>query len=72
MRILKINSQNRRDIYADMICESCNTIEKNVSCYDDDYFHETVIPTMKCGNCGNVSTSDYRPMKTKYSTNEII
>lgn len=72
MKILKINSQNRRDFYADMQCEHCGNIEKNVSGYDDDNFHRNVIPEMKCKHCGNVAPKDYRPMGTKYAENEVV
>jgi len=65
MKIKKINNQSRRDFWADMECESCGHIEKNVSCYDDAYFHNNVIPNMKCGNCGEKAV-DYRPLNTKY------
>ena len=66
MKIQKINSQNRRDFYADMVCEHCGNIEKNVSGYDDNYFHRNVIPDMKCKQCGKKSLEDYRPLSTKY------
>ena len=66
MKIKKINSQNRRDFYADMQCEHCDHIEKNVPGYDDKHFHETVIPEMKCKNCNKTSGEYYRPITTKY------
>jgi primosomal protein N' len=72
MKIEKINSQTRRDFYADMICEHCGHIEKNVSCYDDDYFHQNVIPNMTCKQCGKNSGEDYRPLATKYKSDEVI
>lgn len=72
MKIQKINSQNRRDFYADMVCEHCNNIEKNVSGYDDTYFHSNVIPKMKCKKCGKIASDNYRPMTTKYASHEIV
>ena len=66
MKIKKINSQNRRDFYADMECEHCGHIEKNVSGYDDAYFHENVIPKMKCKKCNKKANENYRPLATKY------
>jgi C4-type Zn-finger protein len=65
MKIKKITSQSRRDFWADMECESCGHIEKNVSGYDDSFFHSNVIPKMKCKKCGEVA-KDYRPLATKY------
>ena len=72
MIILKITSQIRRDFYADMKCEHCGHIEKNVSGYDDDNFHRNVIPRMKCKNCGKTADENYRPMGTKYAADVII
>jgi len=67
MKIQQITSQNRRDFYADMICEHCGHIEKNVSGYDDTYFHNRVIPTMKCKQCGkSADQSSYIPRVPKY------
>lgn len=72
MKIQKINSQSRRDFWADMKCEHCGHIEKNVSGYDDDNFHRNVIPEMKCKKCGNCSPEDYRPLGTKYADHEVV
>ena len=72
MKIKKINSQTRRDFYADMECEHCGHISENVSCYDDAYFHQNVIPKMKCTKCGKVSGEDYRPLATKYAEHEVV
>ena len=72
MKIQKINSQSRRDFWADMVCEHCGHVEKNQSGYDDDYFHRDVIPQMKCKQCGKKSPEDYRPMGTKYAANEVV
>jgi len=72
MKIQKINSQMRRDFYADMVCESCGNIEKDVSGYDDSYFHDNVIPNMICKKCGKKSPNDYKPLGTKYAEHETI
>lgn len=72
MKILKITSQHRRDFWADMICEHCNHIEKDVSGYDDDYFHKDVIPDMKCKKCGKPASRDYVAMRPKYRPDEVI
>lgn len=66
MKIKKINSQHRRDFYADYECEHCGHIEKNQSGYDDSYFHENVIPNMTCKSCGKKAGDEYRPLTTKY------
>lgn len=72
MIILKINSQYRRDFYADMICEHCGHVKKDVSGYDDDNFHRNVIPQMVCEKCGKTASENYRPMGTKYTADEVI
>jgi hypothetical protein len=68
MKIQKILSQHRQDFQAVYICEGCETTEKG-SGYDDQYFHQTVIPDMKCKSCGKTSKElgvGYRPLTTKY------
>lgn len=72
MKIKQIIFQYRRDFYADIKCEHCGHIEKEVSGYDDDYFHRNVIPKMECGECGECSPEDYRPLTTKYRADEIV
>lgn len=72
MKIKKINSQYRRDFHADMECEHCGNIEKNVSGYDDNYFHKEVIPKMQCKKCGKTADENYRPLSTKYSEHEVV
>ena len=42
MKIIEIISQSRRDMRANMQCESCNHIEEGVYVYDDANFHENV------------------------------
>lgn len=72
MKIQKINSQSRRDFWADMVCEHCGHVEENVSGYDDDYFHRNVIPDMRCKQCDKKASDDYRPMGTKYAAHEVV
>lgn len=72
MKIKKINSQHRRDFWADMECEHCEHVEKDVSGYDDSFFHQNVIPNMKCEKCGKKASDDYRPLATKYRDDQIV
>lgn len=68
MRIKEIFSQNRRDFTAIFECEGCGDSFARRG-YDDDYFHLTVIPEMKCAACGKTGAecgADYRPLRTKY------
>jgi len=65
MKIKEIVSQNRRDFTAIFECEHCNATKK-ASGYDDGYFHNEVIPAMKCDGCGKTAADTYRPLATKY------
>ena len=71
MKIKEIKSQNRRDFTAIYKCEHCGHEEKG-SGYDDNYFHENVIPAMKCKECGKVAPNDFTPVSPKYAQNEVI
>lgn len=51
----KLN-QYRRDFAAVYECENCNE-ERTLSGYDDRNFHDNVIPSVKCRECGK-STND--------------
>ena len=62
MKIKKFISQHRRDFTAIFICEHCNHEEKK-SGYDDEYFHSSVIPKMKCEKCGK----EARKFQTKHA-----
>jgi transcription elongation factor Elf1 len=69
MKLLEITSQSRRDFWGTYQCEFCNHIEKSVSGYDDNYFHNNVTPTMKCKKCGESTISkggDVQQVQTKY------
>lgn len=72
MKILKINSQNRRDFYWDGECEHCGAIEKDKSGYDDDNYHINVIPKMECKICGKKGSENYEPLNTRYASYEVI
>lgn len=68
MKIQKILDQHRRDFTAIYECEGCGATNEG-SGYDDSYFHQSVIPEMKCRECGKTSAevgADYRPLTTKY------
>ena len=69
MKIKEIISQHRRDFYAIYECEGCGHTTGKKSGYDDRYFHDTVIPAMKCESCEK-SRNDLgiksEPTPTKY------
>jgi primosomal protein N' len=66
MKIKKIISQNRRDYTAIMVCEHCQNEQIDNCGYDDSYYHQNVIPKMKCQKCGKTAPPDYKPNSTKY------
>ena len=66
MRIKRINSQSRRDFWADYECEHCGHIDGGKRGYDDANFHRNVIPKMECPKCGKQADESYRPLTTKY------
>ncbi len=62
-------SQYRRDFTAEMICEFCGTKDIDKGGYDDNYYHENVIPNMECPKCGKSTISGgakVEPQDTKY------
>lgn len=52
MRIKEITDQYGRDLYGKLECEHCGTVEKLTGGYDDDYWHNHVLPARHCGKCG--------------------
>jgi Zn ribbon nucleic-acid-binding protein len=57
MKIKEKISQYRRDFTALMECEFCGHTELNKTGYDDRYYHDNVIPNMKCIKCGESTIS---------------
>jgi ribosomal protein S27E len=75
MKILEITSQSRRDFYAKMVCEGCGHTQKLSGGYDDRYYHDNVIPEIKCEQCGESRNSlgikgDFT--QTKYNDWQVI
>jgi len=58
MKIKQIINQHRRDFVATMVCEFCGSEVKNDSGYDDRYYHDHVIPGMKCKKCDKSTNSE--------------
>jgi len=71
MKIKRIVGQIRRDFYAILECEHCGYEEEGKG-YDDDNFHQNVIPNMECRKCGETAGDDYRPLTTKYPADIVI
>ena len=71
MRIIEYTYQNRRDFKAIFECEHCGATEER-SGYDDAFFHNRVIPEMKCPKCGKIAPEDYEPKQTRYADWEVV
>lgn len=65
MHIKKITSQHRRDFKAIYECEHCGHTKEGGG-YDDNYFHQKVIPNMECELCNKKASEDYRALAPKY------
>ena len=68
VKIREMLWQNRRDFKAVLECEGCGNTEI-IRGYDDDHYHNIVIPDIKCGACGKTGAgcgADYRPLRPKY------
>lgn len=71
MKLIEILSQHRRDFQGKYKCEFCGHIEidKGMDSYDDNYYHQNVIPNMKCDKCKKSTKSEkgeVAQFKTKY------
>jgi len=71
MKIKSIHRQHRRDFYATYECEHCGHTVKATG-YDDDNFHQNVIPQMLCGQCGKSAGDDYVAWTPKYPSHLIV
>ena len=60
MKLIKILYQIRRDFQGEYKCEFCGhiQIDKDMSSYDDRYYHDNVIPNMCCPKCGKSTVSE--------------
>jgi hypothetical protein len=68
MKIEKISTQSRRDLYGTLKCEGCDHEQKFVG-YDDQNYHHNVVPNIKCTACGKSAKelgADVRPLEPKY------
>ncbi len=75
MYIIKIISQHRRDFTAKYKCEGCGATQTDDSGYDDVYYHNNVIPNMKCKKCKESTITlgkVINPKTPKYSEDTII
>lgn len=52
MFIKEIKSRYGNDIFGTLACEFCEKECKMSNGYDDDFYHNKVIPSMKYPSCG--------------------
>ncbi len=52
MKIQKITFENRNDFCAILECEHCQATQELKSGYNDAYYHNSVLPAIKCKTCG--------------------
>jgi ribosomal protein L37AE/L43A len=71
VKIQKIYLQHRRDFHAIYECEHCGATHRDIG-YDDENFHDNVIPQMVCDQCGKKAPAEYRPLAPKHSENTVI
>lgn len=71
MHIKEIVNQHRRDFTAVYKCEHCGNETKG-SGYDDDYFHNVVVPSKKCEKCGEKAKDNSMAMTPKYAAHEVV
>jgi len=71
MHIKRFISQNRRDFRAVYVCEHCSFAEEGYG-YDDENFHQNVIPQKKCKKCGKVAGPGYRAYATKHAADAVL
>jgi transcription elongation factor Elf1 len=77
MQLTEILTQHRRDFQGKYTCEFCNHVETDTSLdsYDDNYYHQEVIPNMECKSCGKSTKSEngiVKQTKTKYPEGQQI
>jgi ribosomal protein S27E len=56
MFIERYTHRHRSDFYAVLKCEHCGGNQDLKSGYDDAYYHDSVLPAIKCKACGQSRT----------------
>ena len=51
MKIKEITWQMRNDFHAILECEHCGETQKLSSGYNDNYYHQKVLPSITCISC---------------------
>ena len=77
MKLVEKVSQRRRDFKGKYVCQNCGNVETDngLDSYDDDYYHDNVIPAMQCKKCGESTNSlhlENDRVATKYRADEVV
>ncbi len=77
MKLLEKIDQHRRDFKGKYECQGCGSIEidNSFDSYDDDNFHDNVIPAMKCEKCGESTNTlgvANERMSTRFAPYETV
>lgn len=68
MKIQKVLSHYGNDFTATMECEHCESTQKLSTGYNDDYYHDRVIPAMTCKACGKNRAGEVPEVKNDSGT----
>lgn len=71
MHIKKIKSRHRRDMRVVFKCEHCNKEHEGFA-YDDEHFHNNVVPDMVCKDCGKKSNGKFGGMTPRYPEGMMV
>lgn len=58
MKLTKITSRIRNDIWGELTCEFCDNVDKMEGGYDDYNYFNNVIPSRKCSKCGKTTKGE--------------
>lgn len=72
MRIEQITHQHRRDFTAILVCEHCGNKKIVNDGYDDDNYHQNVVPKIICLKCGEKAPETFVPLQPKYDPSFVI
>lgn len=72
MYITKIINQHRRDFDAEIKCEHCGATDTLKGGYDDSYYHNEVLPKLKCKKCGKAGGEISIKRNPKYDDSVTI
>lgn len=72
MFIRKYKTQHRRDFTALLECEGCKHQENLETGYDDEYYHNEILPNRKCPNCGETTNTLDNGIRTRPKNDDSV